>query len=367
VSKSIEFSPFRGRPASCIFSSPDRAAFAALEESKVVSSRLLMVHLRQILRIVFFALLFPVSFVVLECSAYGQSFALSLSSPLSPPAVDPGGSAIASFDLTASGGFDSAVSFSCAVTSSQVTTNLPTCLVSPTSATPPANGPSLTVSTTAATLAGTYQITVTAASGATSLPITVTLQVQPVSENYVLSALPTTATPSPVAAGSSATTVVTVTPIASYTGTVTLACLSITPAVTPAPICSFTPPSVSVSPNSAAQPSTLTIETSGPAPTSNLKSPRVFYPAWLALPGLVLLSTSAAGAMKRNVLGILLLLALAGALLLLPACSSSNSATRTTNNGITPTNTYTFTLTGVDTTGAGPSTTTPTTVTLMVN
>jgi hypothetical protein len=327
-----------------------------------------MVNSRQVAHFVVFGLLLFSSFVILVPSVYGQgTFTLSLSSPLSPPAVDPGGSAIAGFDLTASSGFDSAVNFACVVTSTQVTTNLPTCVMSPISVTPPANGPALTVSTTASTPSGTYEIAVTATGGSTSLTITVTLQVQPVSQNYVLSVSPTTATPSPIVPGSSSTTLVTVTPIASYTGTVTLSCLSISPAVTPAPVCTFSPASVAVSPDSSSQTSTLTIITSGPTPTTTteLRTQRPFYAMWLAVPGLLLAGMGASGAIRKNVLGFFGLCVVAGSVLLLPACSSS--ATSTNNNGITPNETYTFTITGADTNGAGPSSTTPTTVTLVVN
>jgi predicted component of type VI protein secretion system len=92
---------------------------------------------------------------------------------------------------------------------------------------------------------------------------------------------------------------------------------------------------------------------------------RPFYAMWLAIPGLLLAGMGAGGVIKKNVLGIFLLLIVTASVLLLPACSSS--ATSTNNNGITPNDTYTFTLTGADINGAGPSTTTPTTVTLVVN
>ncbi len=72
------------------------------------------------------------------------------------------------------------------------------------------------------------------------------MNVTNVTQDYLLSVTPTTAIPSPIPAGSSATTTVTVQPLGSYVGSVTLSCLSITPIVTAAPYCSFNPPTVAV-------------------------------------------------------------------------------------------------------------------------
>ena len=94
--------------------------------------------------------------------------------------------------------------------------------MSPESATPPAQV-FLTVSTGNDTPPGLYT---SFGDGHEWLnpPITInlTLNVVNVSENYSLLVSPTIATPSPVPAGSIATTIVTVTPIANYSGSVTL-------------------------------------------------------------------------------------------------------------------------------------------------
>ena len=75
--------------------------------------------------------------------------------------------------------------------------------------------------------------------------------------------------------------------IGSYSGQVTLACLSVSPIVTAAPYCSFDPPTVSISSNTGAI-STLTITTFGTSSTTRLWNLRLFYAFWLAVPGLAL-------------------------------------------------------------------------------
>jgi hypothetical protein len=311
-----------------------------------------MVNPRQVIRGILLALLLSVFSAASASLAYGQGdFSLTPSAFKPSSAVDPGGSAIATIDLEPIGGFNSPVSLSCAVTSNQVTSSPPGCLVSPQSQTPPANGPSLTITTTSTTLPGLYTVTVTGTSGALTHSSTLILNVVNVAEDYTLSVSPTTATPSPVIAGTAATTTVTVTPIASYTGQVTLACLSVTPVVTLAPVCSFTPPTVMVT-SGIPPTSVMTITTSGPLPTTRLWDRRVFYAFWLAIPGLGLVGVGATGTRRKNLLGALLLVAVASGFLLMPAC---NSATTLGTNGNTPNNTYVFTLTGTDQNGAVPS------------
>jgi hypothetical protein len=325
-----------------------------------------MLSFRQVVRALVFALLLSLFSTTSVSRAYGQQFTLTVSSPLSPSAVDPGGSSVATLNI-AVGSSSSPVSFDtipCSVTPVQPA-GTPLCAVSPGSATPPAQT-FLTVSTISATPPGLYTITVTGNNGSASQAVTLTLNVVNVTEDYSLSVSPVTATPSPVPAGSVATTVVTVTPIASYTGSVTLACLSVTPVVAFAPYCSFNPATVVVTANSAPQPSTLTITTLGPIPVTKLRGRRILYALWLLVPGLALAGVGA-GARGKNLLGAFLLMAVAGGLLLMPACSTTK--TNSPNGEITPKNTYTFTLTGADQNGAAPSnaTTSQATVTLVVN
>jgi len=333
-----------------------------------------MVHPRQVVRAIVFALLLSVFAATSVSLALGQaSFGLSVPGGLHTPSVNPGENATATIDLTAIDGFDSPVSLSCQVTSGPTTISPPAPVCgppSPPSAIPPAQ-PALTVTTFNATPAGTYQFTLTGTSGSITQTAILYLNVTDLTENFALSVLPTTATPSPVPAGSPATTTVTVTGIGSYTGhQVTLSCVSITPIVAGAPVCSFgTPPTPVQVTSGVPATATLTITTFGPTTTGRLSSPRMFYALWLAVPGLVLVGASATGACRKKLMGWLLLLTVASGILFMPACNAVTTVNPPNgpNGEVTPNNTYTFTITGVDENGVSPSTTTPTTVTLAVN
>jgi hypothetical protein len=332
-----------------------------------------MVNFRQVVRALVFALLLFLFSAASVSMAYGLQFTVTVSSALSPSAVDPGGSSTAILNVAATGTFNSPVSFDtvpCTVTPVQPS-GTPLCAVSPGSVTPPGQA-FLTITTTGGTIGasgttppGLYTITVTGTSGAASQVVTLTLNVVNATENYTLSVSPTTATPSPVPAGSLATSIVTVSPGLGYTGSVTLACLSVTPVVAAAPFCSFNPATVAVT-SGISPTSTLTITTLGPIPVTRLRNRQVFYALLLLVPGLVFAGLSCTR--RKNLLGALLLTAMAGGLLLVPACGS-NRITNSPNGEITPKNTYTFTLTGADQTGAAPSnaTSSQATVTLAVN
>jgi hypothetical protein len=338
-----------------------------------------MVNRRQLLRALVLALLISLLCAASVSIAYGQEFTLTVASGLSPSAVDPGGTSTATINIAAIGNFDGVVSFDttpCAVTPVQPT-GTPLCAVSPDSATPPAQA-FLTISTGSDTPPGLYTVLVTGTSGSVSQQVTLTFNVVNVSESYTLQVSPTTATPSPVPAGSIATTIVTVFPAANYTGTVTLACLSVAPLVEFEPYCSFTATSGSASlpadtvqvTSGAPATATMTITTLGPPGVTSLRHWRVFYALWFLIPGLALVGACTTGTRAKKLLWPLLLLAVAGALLLTPACNST-PVTNSLNGGITPKNTYTFTLTGADQTGAapgnGPTSGSPATVTLAVN
>lgn len=321
-----------------------------------------MVNPRRLARPIVLALLLSLLSAASVSTAFGQ-FTLTSQLGLSPSAVDPGGTAIASLDLS---GSSASVSLSCSVT--PAVTGAPTCSVSPTSATPPA-APSLTVSTAQATPAGLYTIVVTGASASTTVTLNLELTVLNVAEDYTLSALPTTANPSPVTAGDTSTTTVTVTPIGSYSGNVTLACLSVTPIVAAEPYCTFTYPNNQsyVVVNGAAASATLTITTFGPIPTTTkLWKPRPFFALWLAIPGLALVAIGGATGRRKRLFGMFLLIAISG-VLLMPACNGSNNTNNPTGQS-TPSNTYSFTLTAIDANGVAPSnsTTSAPTVTLQV-
>jgi len=328
-----------------------------------VSSQPFMVNPRQAVRALVFASLLLVFSAASVSPAYGQ-FTLTVQSQPSPSAVDPNGTSTATLNLQPNGS-SSPVSLTCAVTTSiPQPVSIPTCDVSPTSPITPPALPSLTITTTSSTSFGLYNIAVTGTSGSFSQTVNVSITVVNVTQDYTLSAQPTTATPNPVHAGATATTTVTITPIGSYSGhQVTLSCLSVSPVVAAAPICSFTPTNgtapgpVQVTTGVLAT-ATLTITTLGPTPTVGLRSPRIFYAFWLLLPGVALVGAfgTSFGITKRGskLIGMFLLLALASALLLIPACGSSSKNTNNPSGQITPKNSYTFTLTGADENGAAP-------------
>lgn len=330
---------------------------------------------RQIVRAAVFALILSLLSAASASLAYGQSFVISIPAGLNRPAVDPGGSAIATIVVTSSGTLSSPVSLSCAISSGPVSTSPPVCgPPSPASVIPPGSA-SLTITTSDTTAVGLYNFTVTGTSGSLApQTLSLSLTVEPLSEDYTLSVTPTTAVPNPVPAGGAATTTVSISPIGSYSGhQITLACLSVTPVVTAGPVCSFQPTNgsgpgpVHVTAGTPAT-ATLTITTYGPIPTTRLGSRRIYYAFWLALPGLALMVLSTTGTYRKSALGVLFLLLLAGGVLLMPACGSS-AHTNSPNGEITPNNTYTFTITGADENGAAPSnvTTDEATVSITVN
>ena len=295
-------------------------------------------------------------------STQAQDFTLQVQAPFNPPSLEPGsGSAVATVSLTPLNGFTGSVSLSCSVTPVQATSP-PTCTVSPLSVTPSGSS-SVTFSTSSSTPSGSYVATVTGMGGTTTAQVTLNIAVLTVTPGYTLT-VSQAVTPSSVHAGSGATATLAVTPVNGYTGSVTISCSAISPAVTPAPVCAFSPNPVVIS-GPAAQTSTLTITTTGT--TGSIARARIFYAAWLPLPLFlsVAMGLVPSGNLRRRFLGLLLLCALAIGLTFLPACGS-NSSTSTTSGNVTPKNTYTFTLNGSDTNSMAPSNGTQT-VSLTVN
>ena len=346
---------------------PSRAAFMPSEESKVVSSNPRMLKIRQLVRAIIFASLLMAFSAVAVFAAFGQTtdFTLTSANGLQPPVVQPGGTTSADVSLQ---GTSPSVTLSCTVTSTQTTTNLPTCLPTTSSDTPPAQV-AFTVMALPATVAGLYTVTVTGTDSTGSSPLTLQLNVVGTSANYTVS-VTTPAVPSSVAQGFGAKATITVTPIGSYTGNVTLFCLSVTPAVLSAPVCSFSPSPLPVT-GGAPPTATLTVTTFGTqnTTTAKLRMSRLLYGFWLAVPGLALVGAGAKGKLRKNALGLLLLLVVGGGFLFLPACNTSSNSSPTSPTGsVTPKGSYTFTITGVDQNGNSPSNaTTGTTVTVTVD
>jgi hypothetical protein len=159
--------------------------------------------------------------------------------------------------------------------------------------------------------------------------------------------------PSSLHAGSAATATVTATPISGYSGTITFSCSTISPTVTPAPVCSFNPATVTVT-NNAAAGSTLTISTTGPS-TTRLRRSTVFYALWLPLPALTLIGAglSTTSRLWKKLLGWLLLGMMVSGIIVTVGCGGS-TGTRSTASS-TPRNTYTFTISAIDQNKLAPS------------
>jgi hypothetical protein len=282
-----------------------------------------------------------------------------------PDAVAPGGVSSSPIQVGSVNGFSGTVNLICQATSQQVATDPPVCTVSPPSVTAPASA-TATVTTKTDTSTQPYNITITGTGPTTTyttpaLPLTVLA----VSPQFTISVTSSVA-PTSVPAGSGAQAVVTVNPIFGYVtptnGGITLACASMTPLVTIAPVCSFTYPQnapnlrVFGTPASA----TLTISTFGPIPTGARS--RNVMGFWFSLPliGLVGFGAAASGKRLRGAWGMLAVFVLGGAFVLIPGCANNTTST-TTPNGITPANTYSFTVVGVDSNGVVSSNTTTST------
>jgi hypothetical protein len=328
----------------------------------------------QVLRAIVFAAVLSLFGAASVSAAYGQ-FTLTPPAALQPSAVTGGESAVGQIML---GGSSGPVTLSCAVTVNQVVTTAMTCYVSPSTATPDATL-SLTVTAASSTgvpsPAGQYAITVTGTDGVTpQTTAPLFLNVVNVQEFYTIS-VSQAINPSTVSPGGTATAIITITPIGSYSGNVALSCQSVTPTVTAAPICSFLstadPTSSVVAVNGAAATATLSIATFGSQQNqARVVFPkRIFYALWLGLPGLALAGIGAAGKHRRQLFGLLLLMALAAGVMVLPSCGGTRTIQNNNSGLTTPKNSYTVTLTGVDQNGNSPSnsTTDLATVSLTVN
>jgi hypothetical protein len=336
------------------------AAFLLPRESNHINREnlinLLMLNSRRVARHVVTVLFFAVAVILPR--AYGQADFTLTASAVSPSAVNAGGSSISTITVGTLNGFTGSVALSCTVAPLQ--TNGATCSIL-SSVTPPASA-TLTITTTTLTPPTLYTITVTGTGPSTTHTATVNLSVLAITPAYTVT--DTTPTPSSLHAGSAATSTVTATPISGYAGTITFSCSTISPTVTPAPVCSFNPATVTVTNNTAAS-STLTISTTGPAAT-RLRHSNIFYALWLPLPALTLIGAglSATGRLRKKSLSWLLLGMIISVLIVTIGCGTSTSTSSSTTG--TPKNTYTFTLSATDQNKLAPSNGTQS-ITLTVN
>lgn len=306
-----------------------------------------MLNSRHVARHIITVLFFAIAVLAIVPRAYGQANFTLAASAAHPTAVDPGGSSISTVAVgTINNVSSGSVTLSCTVAPLQI--NGATCSIL-SSVTPPAS-PTLTITTTRLTPPTLYTITVTGTAGTSTLTVPVDLSVLAVTPAYTLS--DTTPSPSSVHAGSAATATVTATPISGYSGSVTFSCSTISPTVTPAPVCSFNPATVTVT--STAASSTLTISTTGPSAT-RLHRPTIFYALWLPLPALALIGAvlSTTSRLWKKLLGWLLLGMTVSGIIVTIGCGNSTSTSSSVTG--TPKNTYTFTVSGIDQNKAAPS------------
>jgi len=302
----------------------------------------------QISRLMFYFL----SAALLLCAAVpsrAQDFSIS-ATDFSPSPVDENSQAAATLTLQPLNGFNGQVNLQCAV--SPLPANAPTCLVSQSTVTPPAQ-PTVSLITTANSPPGLYTVTVTASSAATTLQVPLTDTVVGVTPDYTIS-IGTAISPTSVHAGSGATVVLDVTPV-SYSGTVTLVCSAISPAVEFSPICTFNPPSITVTGAAPVQ-STLTISTTGPATTTTTSLGRRSgrrLALWLLLPGFAFCGFSLQRKTRGTPLRWIFLALLLACVALLPSCNTFGGSSSNTNK--TPNNTYSITISAVDANQVGPS------------
>jgi hypothetical protein len=159
-----------------------------------------------------------------------------------------------------------------------------------------------------------------------------------------------TASPSSVAAGSTATSTVTINPQPGYVGTINVSC-SVSPAIqasgaaTPA-TCSLSPASVDVTAGETAAPTTtMTFTSSKPTQARLSLKGNIFYALWLPVPGLALIGIGfGSRSSRQNKWRFLLLGLLLVGLIAAQGCVSYKHL----GNVGTPPGQYTISITGVD-------------------
>jgi subtilase family serine protease/uncharacterized membrane protein len=272
--------------------------------------------------------------------------------------------------VTPSGGFSSAITLTCAVTTSPAGAANPlTCgnsNLNPTSVTPPGSTTStLTASTTATTTTGAYVITVTGTSGTDVHTTTVNVTVNSAAAPSFSLSNSGAITISAPGATSGNTATITVTPSNGFTGTVNLTCaLTTSPSgASDLPTCGI-PGSVSVTSASA---QTAAFSVTSTASTADLVVPKFGSgKGWLGagsgalLALLVFFGIPARRRSWRSMLLVLIATAVIGAL---AACGGSGGGGGGGGGGGNPgttTGAYTFTVTG--TSGTGSTAITQTTI-----
>ena len=275
---------------------------------------------------------------------YGLLSDFSLSVAPASTMVVGGQSGTSIVTVTATHGFNSAVTLTCAAASLPADAS---CAFVPGSVTPAASPASstLTISTSAATPIGTSNVTITGTSGSLSHDTSVSLTVNPILPPPDFTIAASSLSPATVPAGGSATSTITIAPVNGFNGTVSLSCSAITPSVTPLPSCSFNPSSVANGSGTA----TLTVSTTAPhalsgMSSSSLQRPRGF--GWMvasgsALVGVFLLGVPSRRRRRGAGLGLMVLVLFAVGM----GCGGSSSGASGGKAGGTPVGSYTISVT----------------------
>ena len=184
-----------------------------------------------------------------------------------PLSIADGASANTTITITPNGAFAGTVALQCSVNSGPSGgTGTPTCSISPQATITGALAVTaiLTVNTQAATTAGSYTITVTGASGGSTVTthVSLTVTAPPVPPNFTL----TNTTVTIASPGATGTSTITVTPSGGFTGSVALSCTVTGPvgSLDP-PVCSVTQPAAIT--GTAPVMATLTVNTTAASAT----------------------------------------------------------------------------------------------------
>jgi hypothetical protein len=256
-------------------------------------------------------------------------FEVSASS-ISPADLMPGDSGNAIVTILADFGFNNAVTLSCAGLPSGAS-----CTFNPPSIANSSGRSALTITTSASLAAGTYALQVQGRAGSMVNSAAVSL----VLSGFSMS--PNSETSQTISAGQTASFSLDLAALGSFAGTVNLTC-TVTPVVTPAPICSVSSPSAQLSENTG-QGVSVTVKTTAPLTTgavSNVDFPPATLPlAW----SLMLLGSTWLLVRSRKGLPVLaapmMLLALAWV-----ACGGGGSSPSSHTTPGTPAGTYIATV-----------------------
>jgi uncharacterized membrane protein len=245
----------------------------------------------------------------------------------------PGGNSAVTTVVTALGTFAGAVTLSCNAPAAGVTCSFsPSATVNPTASNPVTV--SITVATTAATPAGSYNLTVSATSSGSPAPKTQTIGLTVA--DFSITAGSTTEA---ITAGQTASYPLTVSGVnGSFASAVALTCSGAPTLST----CSITPGSVT--PGASGAPATMTVATTAPMAAIR-RSPAIFYGLGLPMLGIAFLIPASRGKSKsRRLTGFAGLAVLLMLLSSLPGCGGGSSAPAP-KPGTRP-GTYTIGITG---------------------